>query len=78
MAIKSKKWYENQIKCLENAAKNTGKLIYQPRDYEYGTEQYYKEMEFTVKENVPIQNQCKKIYDALNELRAEYNLYYRN
>lgn len=33
MAIKSKKWYENQIKCLENAANVLGAQIYEPKWY---------------------------------------------
>jgi hypothetical protein len=77
MNIKSKKWYENQIKALENAAKNIGRLIYQPIWYEYGSKKYEEEMEFAMKENIPIHNACKKIYDQLNKLKDEYNLYYR-
>ncbi len=77
MSIKSKKWYENQIKALENAAKNTSKLVYQPIWYEYGSKKYYDEMEFALKENIPFFNQYQKIDNKLNQLRDEYNLYYR-
>lgn len=77
MSIKSKKWYENQIRALENAAKNTGRLIYQPIQYEYGSKKYHEEYKFALKENAPIMSECKRIYDVLNRLKEEYNLYYR-
>jgi hypothetical protein len=69
--IKSKRWYENQIKALENAAKNTGNLMEKTdsTDNNYLCE--------VMKRNAPIQAECKIIYEKLNFLRAEYNLYYR-
>ena len=77
MSIKSKRWYENQIKVLENAAKNTARFIITPKCYEYGTKAYEKDMLEVQKYNSPIQAECKKIYNKLNELKDEYNLYYR-
>jgi len=72
MTIKSQKWYENQIAALENAAKNTGRLI-ESCDW---TSDINKITEIA-KRNPPIQAECKVIYEKLNHLRAEYNLYYR-
>lgn len=72
MSIKSKKWYENQIKALENAAKNTGRFI---ESCDWTTD--INKMAEIGKRNAPIQAECKKIYDKLNELKAEYSLYYR-
>ena len=77
MSIKSKKWYENQIKALENAAKNTGKMINQGRWFITGSKAYEEELILIQKENAPIQAECKIIYDKLNRLKEEYNLYYR-
>ena len=71
MSIKSKKWYENQIKALENAARKTGNLM---ETTDSTNNDYLCEV---MKRNVPIQAECKKIYEQLNRLRDEYNLYYR-
>jgi len=72
MSIKSKKWYENQILALENAAKNTGKLI-QELPFNSKSEDY----ENVQKYNSPIQKECSKIYEKLNKLKDEYWLYYK-
>jgi len=73
MSIKSKKWYENQIKALETACHNMGKQIqetpYNATDLEL--EQY-------MRYNSSVQKDCKVLYEKLNELRAAYSLYYRN
>lgn len=72
MSIKSKRWYENQIKALENAAKNTGRdiqeLPYNPKPEDY---------EAVMKYNSPIQKRCAKIYEQLNKLKDDYWLYYK-
>ena len=44
MSVKSKKWYENQIKALENAAKNTGRFMIQLKCYEPGTKAYERDL----------------------------------
>lgn len=72
MSIKSKKWYENQIKALENAAKNTGRFI---ENCDWTTDPI--KMAEIGGRNSPIQKECKKIYDKLNQLKDEYYLYYR-
>ena len=71
MSIKSKKWYEGQIQALENAAKNTSMLI---ETCDWTTDPI--KMSEIGKRNSPIQKECKKIYEQLNNLKAEYGLYY--
>jgi flagellar biosynthesis chaperone FliJ len=70
--IKSKRWYENQIKALENAAKRTGQLI---ESCDWTTDPI--KMSEIGKRNSPIQKQCKIIYEQLNQLKDEYYLYYK-
>ncbi len=78
MSIKSKKWYINQIQCLERAAKNTGNLMDTRGFYgEYNSEAYWKHFRELCEINRPIQAECAKIYEKLNTLKAEYSLYYR-
>ena len=78
MSIKSKRWYENQIKALENAARNTGRMINQGRWFITGSKAYEEEQLLIQKENAPIQAECRKIYEELNRLKDEYALYWRN
>lgn len=72
MSIKSKKWYENQIKALENASENISYLALPV------TEFMNKEIaEQSFRENKGIRDDLRVIHEKLNKLRAEYNLYYR-
>ena len=72
MSIKSKKWYESQIKALENAAKNTGRFM-ETCDWTIDP----IKMSEIGKRKSPIQAECKIIYEKLNQLKGEYSLYYR-
>jgi hypothetical protein len=72
MSIKSKKWYENQISALENAAKNTGRFV---ESCDWTTD--IKKLEEIGKRNATYQAECKKIYSKLNQLKDEYYLYYK-
>ena len=72
MAIKSKKWYQGQIKALENAAKNTGRFI---ESCDWTTDPV--KLAEIGKRNSPIQAECKAIYEELNKLNSEYFLYYK-
>ena len=71
MSIKSKKWYENQITALKNAAKNTNRLI---ETTDSSNKIFLAEI---CKRNQPIQKECKKIYQQLNNLENEYHFYYK-
>lgn len=72
MSIKSKRWYENQIKALENAAKNEASLALPVSEF---MDKSIAEQSF--RENKGIRDSLRRIYTELNLLRAEYNLYYR-
>lgn len=72
MVIKSKRWYENQIKALENASKNVSNLALPVS--EYMNPQIAEE---SFKENKGIRDDLIIIHQRLNQLRAEYSLYYR-
>lgn len=72
MNIKSKKWYEGQIKALENAVKNTASFM---NETPYNATP--RQLEDTAKHNSGIQAECKKIYKRLNQLKEEYWLYYK-
>lgn len=71
MSIKSKKWYENQIKALENA---TNKLY---REGERLSDIYLNDLPDLFAAQKPIKEQSYKLLNKLNILKYEYNLYYR-
>lgn len=71
MSIKSKKWYENQIKALENA---TSKLHL---DNSRMLEIYHNDIAggfAAIKETEALYNRLNM---KLGDLKQEYNLYYR-
>lgn len=70
-AIKSKKWYENQISVRENAVKQLGLSIDNPWNPDA------LRLEQALKHNSSIQAQCSEIYNEINELKYELSLYYR-
>ena len=72
MSIKSKKWYENQIRALENAAKNEANLALPVTEF---MNKSIAEQSF--RENKGVRDSLSNIYSKLNQLRAEYSLYYR-
>jgi len=72
MSIKSKKWYENQILALENAANNTAYLALPVTEF-----MNPKIAEESFKANAGVRKVSSDIYSRLNKLKAEYNLYYR-
>ena len=71
MSIKSKKWYENQIKALENA---TNKLHREGESLSYS---YGNDIAGFSRAAKPIINKSDKLLHELRVLREEYYLYYR-
>ena len=70
--IKSKRWYEGQIKALERAAHNTAYLALPVTEFmrpEIAEESF--------KANAGVRAASAAIYSQLNILKAEYSLYYR-
>lgn len=72
MSIKSKKWYINQIKCLERAIKDTTNLALPVSEF---MNKSIAEQSF--KENKGIRDDLSVLYNQLNRLKAEFSLYYR-
>ena len=72
MSIKSKKWYENQINALENAAKNTDKFFIQPA-FNDTKSQTLRDS----KCNNQIRAELNEIYKKLHKLQDKYWLYYK-
>ena len=70
-AIKSKKWYQNQIAVRRNAASQLAASIdnpWNPDDLR---------LIQAMQHNSAIQAQCKLIYEEINQLEYEFSLYYR-
>lgn len=69
MSIKSKKWYENQIKALRNAERHTSAFY---------SELQGNDSDKNIKENnTQISAKLREIYAQLHKLEDEYWLYYR-
>ena len=71
MSIKSKKWYKNQIKALNNA---TDHLQFQGEDL---ARIYLNDLPGLFEARKPIKEQLKILSNKLNELKNEYWLYYK-
>jgi hypothetical protein len=70
-AIKSKKWYQNQIAARNNAVKQLALSIDNPWNPDA------LRLIQAQEHNSFIQKQCKAIYQEINELEYEFSLYYR-
>lgn len=70
-AIKSRKWYQNQIACRLNAVSQLSRSIDDPWNPDALRLMQAQE------HNSPIQAQCRAIYAEINELEYEFALYYR-
>jgi len=70
MSIKSKKWYENQIKALENATNkihlNNNRML----------EIYHNDIAGGFKAIESSKELGKNLTNKLGQLQEEYNLYY--
>lgn len=62
--IKSKRWYDNQLKARENAIVNLTKMVL---PHTILSNQYA---------NITLANKVKRLQDEFNELRAERDMYY--
>jgi hypothetical protein len=71
-AIKSKKWYQNQIKCLENATNQLGNSI--SRMMEICHNDIGEGFEQTRSDRKTLAN----MYSNLGNLKEEYYMYYRS
>ena len=71
MSIKSKKWYENQIKALENAS---SKLFNEGVNL---SNIYLNDLPEMFKAQEPVKEEFKKNAKQLYKLKREYSLYYR-
>lgn len=76
-AIKSKKWYENQITVRENALRNLSKrfIVF---DYPYPTHVIPKDITAAKNHNTALGKECGAIDAELKTLRHEYHFYHRN
>jgi hypothetical protein len=70
-AIKSKKWYQNQITARRNAVERLAQSIDNP--YNPSPERLVQMQQH----NSSIQKQCREIYAEINQLEYEFALYYR-
>lgn len=69
--IKSKKWYQNQIKCLENATERLGSSI--RTTMEICHNDIAEGFKMTKSDRILLDS----IYKQLNQLKDDYYLYYR-
>ena len=70
-AIKSKKWYQNQIATRKNAVGQLAQSIdnpWNPTNLRLVQAQEHNSL---------IQAQCREIYGEINQLEYELSLYYR-
>lgn len=70
-AVKSKKWYQNQITTRQNAVKQLAQSIDNPWNPDELRLRQAQE------HNSIIQTQCREIYAEINQLEYEFSLYYR-
>jgi len=71
-AIKSKKWYENQIAARRNAVSRFCAGIDDP-----GINADPQRLVLAQRHNSLIQAKCRELYAEINELEYEHSLYYR-
>jgi hypothetical protein len=71
MGIKSKKWYQNQIKALENASSNLFNEGIRLSNI------YLNDLPEMFKAQKPVKEEFNKNAKQLYKLKAEYSLYYR-
>lgn len=64
-AIKSKKWYDAQLKARENAIINLTKLVVRSQ-----------QIDDAGLADIPLKNKVFNLQNEFNELRAERDLYY--
>lgn len=71
MSIKSKKWYENQIKANENALNNLHREATRLGSI------YFNDLPSLFEANKPIKEKFNKVKSKLSDLKEEYYLYYK-